>query len=249
MLSGDIELNPGPNTRAAAAEDSSEIVKLLQQLQSGQASLLAEVKSIKDKLSETDIMFTEIKERLSKIEDDCSSLKSVKSEIQTVQNLAEGNASNIARLMSRIDDSDDRARRSNLLFFGVADNTNETWAQSESSVINLCSTNLQIDVVPRDIERAHRLGKFVAGKNRPIIVKFSHFKVKDAILSSAKFLKGTDFSISEDYSPNTRSARKSLLQFAKSQKKSFKLRYDKLVIGDTTYVFDHSSNSVIPRQV
>ncbi|KAH9368948.1 hypothetical protein HPB48_001016 [Haemaphysalis longicornis] len=249
LLSGDIELNPGPNTRAATAEDSSEIVKLLQQLQSGQASLLAEVKSIQAKLSETDLMFTEIKERLSKIEGDCSSLKSVKSEVQTVRTLAEGNASEIAKLVSRMDDSDDRARRSNLLFFGVTDSFNETWAQSESSVINVCSTNLQIEVAPTDIERAHRLGKFVAGKNRPIIVKFSHFKVKNAILSNAKNLKDTDFSISEDYSPNTRLARKNLLQFANSQKKSFKLRYDKLTIGDTTYVFDHSSNSVVPRQV
>lgn len=128
LLSGDIELNPGPNTRAAPAEDSSEIVKLLQQLQSGQASLLAEVKSIQAKLSETDLMFTEIKERLSKIEDDCSSLKSVKSEVQTVRTLAEGNASEIAKLVSRMDDSDDRARRSNLLFFGVTDSFNETWA-------------------------------------------------------------------------------------------------------------------------
>ncbi|KAH9376086.1 hypothetical protein HPB48_012289 [Haemaphysalis longicornis] len=72
-----------------------------------------------------------------------------------------------------MDDSDDRARRSNLLFFGVTDSFNETWAQSKSYVINVCSTNLHIEVAPIDIERAHRLGKFVAGKNRPIIVKFS----------------------------------------------------------------------------
>ncbi|KAH9375234.1 hypothetical protein HPB48_013014 [Haemaphysalis longicornis] len=75
-----------------------------------------------------------------------------------------------------MDDSDDRARRFNLLFFGVTDSFNKTWAQSESSVIKVCSTNLQIEGAPIDIECAHRLGKFVAGKNRPIIVKFSHLK-------------------------------------------------------------------------
>lgn len=145
-----------------------------------------------------------------------------------------------------MDDSEDRQRRCNLVFYGFEDARDETWAQSEKRVMGLCLANREISVQPRDIERAHRIGRFQPSKNRPIIVRFCHFKDRELVLSNAKKLKDTNYSISEDVSPNTRKARKHLIEFGKASRKAYKLRYNKLTIDGTIYVFDRSSEKVIP---
>ncbi|KAH8030483.1 hypothetical protein HPB51_007368 [Rhipicephalus microplus] len=113
-----------------------------------------------------------------------------------------------------MDDSEDRQRRCNLVFYGFEDASDETWAQSEKRVMDLCLANLEVSVQPRDIERAHRIGRFQPSKNTPIIVRFCHFKGRELVLSNAKKLKDTNYSISEDLSPNTRKTHKHLIEFA-----------------------------------
>ncbi|KAH8027101.1 hypothetical protein HPB51_002255 [Rhipicephalus microplus] len=105
-----------------------------------------------------------------------------------------------------MDDSEDRQRRCNLVFYGFEDASDETWAQSEKRVMDLCLANMEVSVQPRDIERAHNIGRFQPSKNRPIIVRFCHFKDRELVLSNIKKLKDTNYSISEDLSPNTRKA-------------------------------------------
>lgn len=93
------------------------------------------------------------------------------------------------------------------------------------------------------------MGGYREGKIRPVIVKFASFKLKNQLLLCGHKLKGSPYSLSEDYSPNVRTARKFLLDFARAQNVSFKLRFDKLHIGSRTYSYDSQSLSVkeIPR--
>ena len=73
-----------------------------------------------------------------------------------------------------------QSRRENLKFYGMNKDEDETWDQSETKIKDYLLTELNIDEARITIERAHRLpGK---SKPRPIIVKFSHFKDKDAVL-------------------------------------------------------------------
>lgn len=96
--------------------------------------------------------------------------------------------------------------------------------------------------------RAHWLGKYSddEDKQRHIIAKLTVFKDKDRILSSAHKLKGTSYSIREDFSPETRRARQKLIEFAKTQNKAFKLSVDKLRIESRTYIYDGSASAVVP---
>ncbi|XP_072145327.1 uncharacterized protein [Dermacentor andersoni] len=222
ILSRDVELNPGPSTRASETQTSSDIMTALTEIQSGEASLLKEMKSMQRKLSQSDSAIKEFKDHLVKIQEDCAPLVVIKEQVHDIRTL----------IKARLDDSEDRARRSNLVFFGLTDRERETWAESESLIIDLCCKELNVTVQSVDIERAHRLGKFKVNNNRPIIVKLSHFKVKEQILSQGRKLKGTEYRISEDYSPNTLTARRRLVEFAKKQQKPFKLRHDKLTIGN-----------------
>ncbi|XP_049268671.1 uncharacterized protein LOC119383916 [Rhipicephalus sanguineus] len=250
LLAGDVEENPGPaNTRSADTQHNDEILSALQQIQSSQASLLTEIKSIHATLAQNEDTFSEIRERLSKIESDCSSIKQLNTDIGSLRTTTEQITNRIVNLETRIDDSEDRSRRNNLVFFGIMDAERETWAQSERLVIDVCQTNLGVTMQSRDIERAHRLGRFRQNKNRPIIVRLSNFKDKEEILSCARKLKDSGISISEDYSPNTRIARKNLAAFAKDKSTPYKLRHNKLIIDNCVYVFDRATQKVIPQSL
>ncbi|XP_075543269.1 uncharacterized protein LOC142577695 [Dermacentor variabilis] len=231
--------------RLFALQASCDIMAALEEINSGQASLLSEMKSIRNKLSQNDKIFDDFKRRLTKIEGDVSAITALKTEVNCIKTVVDTNTKAISDISSRLNDSEDRARRSNLVFFGVSDTERETWQESEKKIVELCASNLNIKLDPFDIERAHRIGRYSSNRNRPIIIKLAHFKVKQHILSNAKQLRGSSYSISEDYSANTRHARKQLIEFGKSQQKPFKLRYDKLIVDNRSYKYDNTTNRVI----
>uniref|UniRef100_L7LWJ1 Tick transposon n=1 Tax=Rhipicephalus pulchellus TaxID=72859 RepID=L7LWJ1_RHIPC len=250
LQSGDIEQNPGPNTRSAAGDvpPESGLLAVLKELKDGQAQLLSEVKLIRTKQAENDSTLNEIQQRLAKIEEDCSSLGTVRTQVEKAQALAESNSDNIATLMTRLDDAEDRARRCNLVFFGLEDVKGESWDESEKKVIDVCSKYFKEPILPKEIERAHRLGPFTTSKNRPILVKMAHFKDKDRILHASRKCKTPGINVREDFSANTRLARKHLTEFKKLQPFESKLRHNKLTAGKDTYIFDHTRNEVIRKE-
>lgn len=112
--------------------------------------------------------------------------------------------------------------------------------------MDMCSERLRVKLDADVIERAHRLGRCNGRRARPIIVKLTSTKYKDSVLSAAHKLKDTSYSISEDFSPAVREARRHLLAFAKAQNSKFKLRFNRLFIGDSCYIFDAKTKSVTP---
>ena len=58
------------------------------------------------------------------------------------------------------------------------------------------------------IERAQRVGEKKTGKKRQIVVQFNSYKHKIEILRNCKKVKGTNFSVFEDFSKETASIRK-----------------------------------------
>lgn len=128
-------------------------------------------------------------------------------------------------------------------FFGLPDGERETWAQSEKAVLDVCREKLGIQLSTAAIERAHRLGRFSHQKHRPIIVKMV-YKEKETVLSNAFKLKGTPFSVSQDYIPSVRLARRKLIEFARSHGKPIKLRFDKLLVDNKCYIYAPGTDSV-----
>ncbi|KAH9379739.1 hypothetical protein HPB48_019883 [Haemaphysalis longicornis] len=73
-------------------------------------------------------------------------------------------------MQCKIDDFQNRPRRSNVLFFGIKDtDIPESWDVSEELVNNVWVDKLEVNVT--SVARAHRLDKFSADKKRPIIPK------------------------------------------------------------------------------
>lgn len=232
------------NTSEMCPETAGDFLSALEEIR---CSLLKEMKSIQTTLAQNDKTFENMNERLAKIEKECANIATFKADVDEIRAITAQNSEQIAELACSIDDSNDRARRNNLIFYGHKDSERETWARSEELIIDHCQATLNVTINPRDIERAHRLGTFQPSKDRPIIVKFTHFKDKDRILSNAKKLKNTTYSISQDYSPNTRLIHKRLTEFGKAQPRPYKLGYRKLIIDKVTYIFDPTTQTVLPR--
>ncbi|XP_077562827.1 uncharacterized protein LOC144178683 [Haemaphysalis longicornis] len=117
LLAGDVETNPGPDSPHSSDSDdvSSQMLKALKELQSGQSAMLEQLKAIQTTLVEHEKTFREMKERLDKIESDHASLETMRPLLTGLQSDADSNAHHIKVLTARINDSENRSRRNNLL--------------------------------------------------------------------------------------------------------------------------------------
>lgn len=248
VLAGDVELNPGPDGNSNPQPSLESIAMAISRIECSQNTVLSELALIRA--------------AQSKVEDSISSLSS---RVDALEKIAETNqlsctssvagpdmaklSSDIKLLSNKCDDAENRLRRTiyiyNLLFFGITDKQDETWSQSESRITSFCSQELDITINSHDIERAHRLGRYQPGKNRPIIVSFMRFKDKGQILSASSKLKNSPFSVREDYSARVRLARKKLFSYGKQSTAFFKIRFDKLIMNNKQFVYNAGTDSVV----
>lgn len=243
MLAGDIESNPGPLT-----EDQQQLVlqslAILPQLQAGQTALFNELKTIQSNQNSVDAKLATLATRLTSVEANLESVPQLRNDVNCLLTSTAELASQVKSLASQCENLEGQSRRSNLIFYGIPDSSEETWTASEAKVISLCQETLGIKFDASFLERSHRLGAFRPNRNRPIIAKFTSFKLKQDVLFSASKLKGTAYSLSEDFSLKTRNERKKLLEFARTQNAKFQLRYNRLYMGDRMFYVDPITLSV-----
>lgn len=146
----------------------------------------------------------------------------------------------------RLDEFEDCSRRENLLFYGTEDCASEMWAQSEEKVCQVLNDTLKLNLGSSDdrISRAHRLGRFVAGKSPPVIVKCASFKFRETILPSRSSFCECNVSISEDFCRATRSVRNKLFEFGKASGDKYTVKYNKLYINKKCFVCSPVTDSV-----
>ncbi|CAN7952180.1 unnamed protein product, partial [Ixodes pacificus] len=263
LRSGDVEMNPGPLTRSEAlldieclpdepSEQMAVLFNLLKDLQArsiqsarSQTDLPADVKAIKAGQKSIETKIGCIQKRLDELEEKTNSLDHFGQDIASVQDSVKTLTAQHDSLQVRLGELEDRSRRDNLIFHGIPD-SRESWEQSEAKVKDALAG--VIDTFPENaIERAHRLGPYLPNKCRPIIVKFSGYKIRDRILSARTKLKEKNVAVSEDFSPATRSARKKLVDFAKNQPGAppFQLRYNKFLLNKKQYVYAAKIDNVV----
>ncbi|XP_075526332.1 uncharacterized protein LOC142558055 [Dermacentor variabilis] len=235
LLSGDVESNPGPDP----------ILVELQKLSAGQSTLISQVQGLKNQLFTTEQALSDLTKRMADIEKHYHSLPSLQAELELIKNNTVHTARLTDDIEARLDDAENRSRRNNLIFYGLPDaKPSESYAESEKIIIQHCRDHLGIDIHPKEIDRAHRLGHHTDGRCRPIIAKFAFHKIKDSILSSGRKLKGTPYSVGEDFSRKVQNARSHLVKFARQKSVPFSLRYKTLHIGSKRYLFNETSRTV-----
>lgn len=262
LRAGDIESNPGPNTRSTSSllpeslpadpsEQMQAVFNILKDIQVRsvesskiQADLATDLKEIKTSQKKIEEKIGSIEKRLDALEEKTKTVDHLEQDMTTIQASVETLGTQHESIQARLDELEDRSRRNNLIFHGLPD-AKETWEQSEQRITQLLS-DATINLADHDIERAHRLGAYKESKSRPIIVKFSNYKTKDKILSARTKLKELNVAVTEDFSPATRQARGKLVAFAKSQPGSpqFKLHHTKLIIDKKHYTYDPFTDSI-----
>ena len=115
----------------------------------------------------------------------------------------------------------------------------ESWEKTESLVKSTLTEKLSFtpeEISGMTIERAHRVrstGMNNLSAHKPIVVKFTSFKSRDAVLKACRQHKPAGLHVFEDFSSRVMKRRKELLpeMYAKRQEgKIAYLSYNKLVV-------------------
>jgi hypothetical protein len=118
----------------------------------------------------------------------------------------------------RIIDQEARSRRNNILFYGIAESATEEAVTVVESFIE-DTLGIGEEVV---IQRAHRVGKQVTNKTRPLIALLRDYPDVELIMKQGKKLANTDKAIGRDYPLEIRQARAKLQGPLKQNKKDGK---------------------------
>ena len=160
-------------------------------------------------------------------------LISLKKDIEVIQTTKPSWAIEIE---NKLVDLEDRSKRNNLRINGIKEVKNETWEEFEERVNCFLEEKLDIDTSEIWIERAHRVGEKKTGQERQIVAKFNSYKNKLDILRNCKKLKGTNFSVFEDFSKETASIRKEKWNEVLKDGKISYLQYKTVVCKERTQV-------------
>ena len=155
----------------------------------------------------------------------------------------------MTNMQRQIDNLEGHSRRSNVIFYGIPEEDEESWETSETKVLDLTKSTMEIAEDIR-FDRVHRLGRRKQNSPRPIIAKLTYFKDKQKIFQKAGKLKGSRVSVSEDYTKSVRVSRQKLvphLKAARAKGKSATLQYDKLSIEGEKYAVNNEGRVVSLR--
>ena len=190
-------------------------------------------KSLEFAQEETEGKFNKLNEKITTLE---RNLFSLKKDIEVIQTTKPSWATEIE---NKLVDLEDRSRRNNLRINGIKEGKNETWEEFEQWVNCFLEEKLDMGTSEIWIERAHRVGEKKRGQERQIVVQFNSYKKKLDILRNCKKLKGTNFSIFEDFSKETASIRKEKWKEVLKNRKNgmiFYVRYKTVICKEQTQV-------------
>ena len=141
------------------------------------------------------------------------------------------------------------SRRYNLKFYGVSELPYESTYDCKRMILQILHES-NINIPPKAIEHAHRLGPKQPRNPRPIMIKLFHEEEKQLILAKSQHIwHCTHISIEEDFATKVEENRRTLKpilhaankKIDRSGKKEFyaKLRMDKLSINGKVYTVDN----------
>ena len=148
-----------------------------------------------------------------------------------------------SRVQSNLNEMKCLEMRNNLLFFKIAEETEEADREIElclPKVQRIMEESMGIENARYTIKvkQARRLGKFDAAKTRPILVEFETFEDSEIVRKASPNLKDTDYGVSQQFTREIVLKRRKLLPILKTarneRKKAF-LSFDKLYINGELY--------------
>ncbi|XP_077498764.1 uncharacterized protein LOC144109865 [Amblyomma americanum] len=225
--------------------DQPAINEMLAELLAGQRKMAEDIVDIKRFQQRVNSRFEALESRVSALESSSPTLNGDASD-GAVQRQLNSLSEVVSKLVSRNDELENRSRRNNLIFHGLAEEDEETNKALFIAVTKVFIDNLHLDC-PK-IERYHRLGRKQEGRPRPVIVKLLDFREKTQALKNAHRLKNSGISLSEDFSAHVLLIRKKIWDATQSYRDSASkvhLRYDHVFIDSVRYNWDDVEKSLV----
>ena len=160
------------------------------------------------------------------LEADTSS-QAMKKEIKSLSSLIVKQSNTIENLKVSMNEADQYSRRNCLKFYGVKENPGE---DTDNVILQIANEQLEVPLAKTDIDRSHRIAsprhsleeRVTDGTNKPsnsrpkpIIVKFTSYRVRSSVIRARRKLKGTGMGIDEALTATNQS----LLSAAKKHEK------------------------------
>lgn len=135
----------------------------------------------------------------------------------------------------KIKNLEEKNRRKNLIVYGITEKNDIKQDQIEN-FCDIIENDLSIKINKNEVENAHRLGKSMENKDRPLLVSFiTKWKREEIFRNKKKLRKG--IYILEDFSKEILEKRKELQQELLREREKGKIAYlksDKLIVKERT---------------
>lgn len=97
--------------------------------------------------------------------------------------------------------NESQKRQKNLIFHGLQAPTNEDHVSLQNTIVKFCNETLGVNVAISDIDFTKRIGNRIRNSERPapILLRLTSLRMKLNILAGCPKLKGSSYSISNDY--------------------------------------------------
>nr|XP_006821312.1 PREDICTED: uncharacterized protein LOC102806060 [Saccoglossus kowalevskii] len=193
MLSGDIEVNPGP-AKSKSKKSERKITDVISTPGSSEdegkssltlADIMMELRGFKKELK---VQISALDDVVRKLADEMRALKSgVDDNRQKINELIEQNKQ-LSDKIDTMENAGDKMKahmlRNNLIFHGIPQSGLETWEQMEELLCGFITDKLDIDGSQIEFQIVHRL-TYARSRPQPIIGKFLRYKQRDEVLRAA----------------------------------------------------------------
>ncbi|XP_039870018.1 uncharacterized protein LOC120722883 [Simochromis diagramma] len=204
-----------PGTTSPAGKDIADILE----------SIDKRLSSFDARLSLLEILHREFKSLRESLEFSQQQVETLAAENTTLRESVKSLTDKVTQLnienkkiKESVIDLQARSMRDNLVFSGIPESAGE---DAEATVKSFIKIHLKLpeDTVKNiDFDRVHRLGgvRSRTGRPRPIVAKFGQFKQKEQVKSRGRELKGTDFSVNDQFPKEILERRKVLFPVRRS---------------------------------
>ena len=229
-LAGDIEVNPGPvemcdleaamkSLRDSMSEDTGRALNAMAEKLAGEIQKLSCcMQTVTDQLAGIRNELSEVKNKLVYHEEFMEHISDRQVEIDT----------RLKKMEDNIERQEQRSRRDNVILYNVPEAEKETFEDSEKKFLETVNSVLPDHLDPRDIRRAHRIGKAVSGKTRPLIACMNRSADKYSILHAREDLKRKGVGVSSDRTVSQRA------QLREAREAGLQVRTERNIITQDT---------------
>ena len=203
LLSGSVETNPGPTMEELLDERlkglREDIRKDLKE--EIRDCLVAQLTPIYKRLDELVESMKDVNEEVSKVK---SKLEEQDDLIFDLQTTCEDTRQQLTSAEKHIEDLEREKRRNNILLHGIPEEDKETVEDCEKKVLETVNAVLPGLMIDGSLASIHRVGRKVAGKNRPMLVQVLQMMDKLAIVRAREDFKKKKIGVSNDMTPQQR---------------------------------------------